>query len=131
MAIHHIGIWVQDLEAAKQFYMHYFEMTSSERYESKRQPLKTYFLSAADCLGAKIELMERHDVAANQSEERGFTYGLAHIAISVGSELQVDAITNRLRHDGFSVISEPRTTGDGFYESIVADLEGNWIEITV
>ena len=57
--------------------------------------------------------------------------GYAHIAFSVGSREKVDALTERLRSDGFKVVSGPRTTGDGYYESCIVVIEGNQIEITV
>lgn len=37
----------------------------------------------------------------------------------------------RLRTDGYHVIGEPRTTGDGYYESVVLDADGNRVEITI
>jgi lactoylglutathione lyase len=42
----------------------------------------------------------------------------------------VDSLTERLRADNYIIESEPRTTGDGFYESVILDTEGNLIEIT-
>ncbi|MBQ2480075.1 MAG: VOC family protein, partial [Treponema sp.] len=57
--------------------------------------------------------------------------GFIHIAFSVGSKEKVDALTERLKNDGFKVISGPRTTGDGYYESCILGIENNQIEITV
>jgi lactoylglutathione lyase len=57
--------------------------------------------------------------------------GLIHFAISVGSKQTVDELTERLRSDGYSIVGEPRTTGDGYYESVVLDPENNRIEITL
>lgn len=56
--------------------------------------------------------------------------GLAHFSISVGSKEAVDKLTERLRNDGYAILSNPRITGDGYYESTVADPEGNCIEIS-
>ena len=57
--------------------------------------------------------------------------GFIHGAFSVGSKEKVDELTRWLREDGYQVISGPRTTGDGYYESCILDGEGNQIEITV
>ena len=64
---------------------------------------------------------------AEQDERIGF----CHIAVSTGSAEQVRDLTERLRQDGYAVLGEPRTTGDGYYESVVADPEGNRVEITI
>lgn len=56
---------------------------------------------------------------------------IEHIAFSVGSKEKIDALTERLKNDGFKVISGPRTTGDGYYESCILGIENNQIEITV
>ena len=57
--------------------------------------------------------------------------GYAHIAFSVGSKEKVDALTAELKADGYEVVSGPRTTGDGYYESCIIAIGGNQIEITV
>jgi lactoylglutathione lyase len=57
--------------------------------------------------------------------------GIIHFAISVGSKEKVDSLTHQLRSDGYQIIGEPRTTGDGYYESVVLDPEKNRIEITI
>ena len=105
-------------------------MVSNEKYESSRHPFSSYFLKFPQKNSARIELMQKPGVHINKSKERGMIEGYAHIAISVGSAENVDFLTNQLRTDGYTVLGEPRTTGDGYYESIVEDNEGNWIEIT-
>ena len=57
--------------------------------------------------------------------------GYVHIAFSVGSKEKVDELTAHLKAEGYDVISGPRTTGDGYYESCVVVIEGNQIELTV
>ena len=57
--------------------------------------------------------------------------GFAHLAFRVGSKEKVDTLTDQLKADGFRVISGPRTTGDGYYESCILGIEDNQIEITV
>jgi len=127
MKIEHIAIWVKDLEKMKVFYQDYFNMNCNTRYENKKKGFTSYFLSFED--GARIEIMHRADIA-DQIRNRGIIQGLTHIAISVGSKEMVDGLTEKIRHDGYEIYGEPRTTGDGYYESVVLDPEGNLIEIT-
>ena len=130
MRIEHLAIWVNDLEASKDFYTKYFNLKANERYESKRHPFISYFLSFENETETRIELMQKPDIEKNNSRDRGLVHGFAHIAISIGSKEKVDALTERLRADGYKIAGEPRTTGDGYYESIIEDNDGNWIELT-
>lgn len=127
--IDHIAVWVQDLERMKDFYVRYFNMQCSERYHNPVKQFSSYFLSSEKD-GTRIELMTRADITTGAGE-RGAVFGWAHIAISVGSKEQVDALTAVLRADQYRVESGPRVTGDGYYESVIADPEGNLIEITI
>lgn len=128
MKIEHIAFWVEDLDKAKDFYLTYFDMIASERYHNPVKKFTSYFLSFKEG-GARIELMHRPDIIATTGQ-RGLMTGITHLAISVGSKEQVDLLTERLRADGFTITGEPRTTGDGYYESVVLDTEGNLVEIT-
>jgi lactoylglutathione lyase len=47
----------------------------------------------------------------------------------VGSEDVVDALANRLRNEGIPILDGPRRTGDGCYEAVILDPDGNRIEI--
>ena len=127
MNIEHIAIWTLDLEKLKDFYLKFFELKSNEKYFNPKKKFSSYFLAFES--GARIELMHRPDVS-EIIEKLETKIGLAHFAISVGSKEKVESLTDLLRKDGFNIIGEPRTTGDGYYESVVADPEGNWIEIT-
>ena len=127
MKIEHLSLWVKDLEKMKDFYVNYFAMSCSKRYTNKRKHFSSYFLSFPE--GARIELMHRPDIKS-KIEDRGNEHGLTHFAISAGSIEQVDLLTELLRSEGFSIIGEPRTTGDGYYESVILDPEGNQVEIT-
>ncbi len=129
MKIAHVAIWASDIEAMKDFYIKYFEMTCGEKYTNNQKQFSSYFLSFKDN-SAKIELMHRPDIF-EYKDKRGNTFGLAHIAISTGSKELVISMTEKLRADNFIIHGEPRTTGDGYYESVVLDPEGNIIEITV
>lgn len=127
MKIEHIAIWTSDLEKMKDFYLNFFELESNEKYYNPKKKFSSYFLSFEK--GARIELMHRPDISEFIDNMDG-KLGLAHFAISVGSKKRVDTITETIRKNGFKVIGAPRTTGDGYYESVIADPEGNWIEIT-
>lgn len=127
MKIEHIAIWVKDLEAARQFYMKYFLLTSNEKYENNKKQFSSYFLSGTE--GARLELMHMPDIL--EDKNKNHQLGFNHIAFSVGSRHKVNELTEQLRNDGFNILTEPRTTGDGYYESLVEDIEGNHLEITI
>ena len=126
MKLDHIALYVFDLELAKEFFVKYFEATANDMYHNPRTGLKTYFLTFAD--GARLEIMQRPDVRPTSYEP--MRQGYIHIAFSVGSKEKVDSLTQRLATDGYNVVSGPRTTGDGYYESCVLGFENNLIEIT-
>ncbi|MCE7055437.1 VOC family protein [Algoriphagus sp. AGSA1] len=128
MKIEHLAMWVNDLEEMKNWYCHSFSMTSGEKYQNHAKGFSSYFLSFAS--GSRIELMKRSDVQESP-QPRGMVSGLAHFAISVGSKEKVLMKTEEFREEGIKIIGEPRTTGDGYFESVIEDLEGNWIEITI
>lgn len=126
MRIEHIALWVRDLETMKRFYCSYFNMTSSEKYYNPVKEFSSYFLFFET--GARIEIMNKPGLI--QLSEQNLC-GWCHLAVSTGSKERVDSLTERLRKDGFTIEGEPRTTGDGYYESVVLDPEGNKIELTV
>ncbi|HDT9434372.1 TPA: VOC family protein [Listeria monocytogenes] len=125
MKIEHVALWTTNLEQMKQFYVIYFGATANDLYENKTKGFTSYFLSFED--GARLEIMSRTDVTGKTTGEN---LGWAHIAISTGTKEAVDELTEKLRQDGFAIAGEPRMTGDGYYESVVLDPEGNRIEIT-
>jgi len=127
MRIEHIALWVEDLERVRDFYRTYFGARSNERYHNPRKQFQSYFLSFAD--GARLELMQQPDIPPRDGPAERM--GLTHLAISLGSRAAVDELTERLRADGYPVVGEPRLTGDGYYESVVLDPEGNRLELTV
>ncbi|EAY27838.1 VOC family protein [Microscilla marina] len=127
MHIAHIAIWVNNLEKMRSFYTTYFDAISNEKYVNPRKKFSSYFLSFGRG-GCQLEIMHRPDIAQVIEQVQ---LGLAHLAISVGSKAKVDQLTQQLQNDGYQVIGAPRTTGDGYYESVVLDPEGNHVEITV
>lgn len=125
MKIDHAAVYVRDLENAKDFFVRFFAAQPGPLYHNAKAGFSSYFLSFDE--GARLELMTRPSLAASLS---GVAHGCAHVALSVGSKEQVDALTDRLRCAGYEVISGPRVTGDGYYESCIAGPENNLIEIT-
>jgi lactoylglutathione lyase len=129
MKIEHLAIWCKDLEKLKQFYVTYFSARPNDKYHNPTKNFSSYFLSFDD--GCRLELMQMPGIPDSANDAYKQFKGLVHFAISVGDKSVVDSLTDRLRKDGFEIIGEPRTTGDGYYESVVLDPEGNRIEITV
>ena len=127
MRIEHIALYVHDLERARNFFMQYLGAGSNAGYHNQKTGFRSYFLTFDD--GARLELMHKPDMT--DMPKTPSRTGYAHIAFSVGSRERVDALTAELRAAGYEVISGPRITGDGYYESCIAVIEGNLIEITV
>ena len=127
MGIDHIAVYVNDLEAAKIFFVKYFDAKPNEGYHNKITNFRSYFLSFDD--GSRLEIMTRPNM--DDPEKHLMRTGFAHLAFRVGSKEKVDTLTDQLKADGFRVISGPRTTGDGYYESCILGIEDNQIEITV
>ena len=123
--IEHIAMYVNDLEAARDFFVRYLGGESNAGYHNEATGFRSYFLTFGG--GARLELMNKPGLTGGEADRLGY----AHVAFSLGSREAVDALTERLRRDGFEVVSGPRTTGDGYYESCVAAVEGNRIELTV
>jgi lactoylglutathione lyase len=128
MKIEHLAIWVDDLELMKSFYLKYFDCTAGELYHNPVKSFYSYFLFFGR-EKTRIELMTKPGIFKPEGR-RGFAKGIAHFAISVGGKDKVNDLTERLRADQFIIEGEPRTTGDGYYESVVLDPEGNYLEIT-
>ena len=126
MKIEHLAIWVNDLEKVRSFYCKYFGAEAGPKYFNVKKNFESYFLHFKE--GCRIELMRIPHVKERTEKEM---LGLAHMAIAVGTKELVDSLTQKLRSDGLRVIGEPRTTGDGYYESVILDPEGNRIEITI
>ena len=127
MKIEHIAMYVNDLDAAKDFFVKYFDARANDGYHNKSTDFKSYFLTFED--GARLEIMNNPDI--KDLEKDATRTGYIHIAFSVGSKEKVDRLTEQLKSDGHDVISGPRTTGDGYYESCIIGIEDNLVEITV
>ena len=127
MRIDHIALYVNDLEGARDFFQKYFEAKSNEMYHNATTGFRSYFLTFSD--GARLEIMNKPSM---QDDQKALNRtGYIHLAFSVGSKENVDSLTAQMESDGWEVLSGPRTTGDGYYESCILGFEGNQIEITV
>lgn len=126
MKLNHIALYVHNLEGARKFFETYFDGKSNEMYHNPRTGLRTYFIAFPD--GCRVEIMSRPGI--NREEFNPYRQGFIHLAFSVGSKEAVDSLTRHLADDGFEVLSGPRTTGDGYYESCVRGFEDNLVEIT-
>lgn len=126
MKIEHVAIYVHELEKAKEFFEKYFAAKAGKIYHNLKTGFSSYFLTFEN--GARLEIMNRPELAESQKEL--VQAGYIHVAFSAGSKENVDLLTARLKQDGYTVISGPRVTGDGYYESAILGFEGNQIEIT-
>ncbi|MGE7887114.1 VOC family protein [Bacillus cereus] len=126
MKIEHIAIWVNDLESMRNFYMKYFNGKANSLYHNEMKQFESYFITFGS--GARLELMRKKGI---ENKPNLNITGYAHIAFSVGSEERVNELTKVLKDAGYPVLNGPRFTGDGYYESVIGDPEGNQIEITI
>ncbi len=129
MRIEHSALWVKDLETVKDFYIKYFNARANEKYVNTTENFQSYFLSFDD--ENQLEIMQRPDIPENKNDPVYQNIGFSHIAFSAGSKEAVLDLTERLKNDGYEVVSMPRKTGDGYFESCIFDPEKNRIEITV
>ncbi len=127
MRIEHIAMYVNDIEIARNFFVKYFDGKANEVYHNVKTGFRSYFVSFDD--GARLEIMNKPDMVDGEKAQN--RTGFIHVAFSVGSKERVNGLTQLLQEDGYHVVSGPRTTGDGYYESCVVAIEGNQIEITV
>jgi lactoylglutathione lyase len=127
MRIEHVAMWTEDLERLAAFYGCYFGAQVGAPYKNVAKGFESRFLSFEG--GARLEIMRTTTLAPAKHPPATQRMGLTHLAVSVGSEQKVDELTARLRSDGHTIVGNPRRTGDGYYESVVLDPDGNLIEI--
>ena len=126
MKIEHIAIWVNDIDNVCEFYRKYFGGNIQPLYHNPAKQFTSRFVTFES--GARLEIMHRPDIEPSSSLEH---LGFAHLSFSVGSKEEVDRLTRQMSDDGIQVVGQPRTTGDGYYDSVVLDPEGNRVEITI
>lgn len=125
MQIEHIGVWVKDLEEMRAFYETYFSGVAGGKYTNEKKQFQSYFLTFDS--GARLELMHTVDLTGKRANALGY----AHLAMRVETKEDLHALVDRLVEAGYALLNGPRTTGDGYYEAVIEDPEGNWIEITI
>ena len=125
--IEHIALYVNDLNAARDFFIRYLGAVSNDGYHNANTGFRSYFLHFED--GARLEIMKKPGVFSRTSSDEQMGY--AHIAFSLGSQEKVNDLTGRLKADGYEIVSGPRTTGDGYYESCIIGIENNRIELMI
>lgn len=123
MKIHHLAIWTTHLEELKDFYVSYFAGTAGPKYVNPAKGFESYFVHFET---VSLEIMRRKDITERSPQE---LLGPCHLAFELPGKAAVDELTERLRQDGFTIAGEPRTTGDGMYESVVLDPDSNRIEL--
>lgn len=127
MKIEHIAMYVNELETARDFFVKHLGGESNDGYHNEKTGFRSFFIRFED--GARLEIMNKPSM--EDIEKPVNRTGYIHIAFSVGSVEEVDRLTRQFREDGYEILSGPRTTGDGYYESCIVGIEGNQIEITV
>ncbi len=127
MHIEHIALWTNDIERLKEFYTSYFGATSAPHYTNPTKGFESVFLTFDQ--GSRMEIMKTSRLDLTEIEPGAERVGLTHFAVRVGSEQAVDELSTRLRADGYAVLDGPRRTGDGYYECVILDPDGNRVEI--
>ncbi|MFK8057348.1 MAG: VOC family protein [Saprospiraceae bacterium] len=126
--IAHLAIYCSDLETMRAFYMKHFDARSNERYTNVKKGFHSYFLSFGES-PMRLELMTRVDVVTGAETQHIERLGITHFAIQLDSKEAVNQLTDTLQKEGYRIVGAPRTTGDGYYESVVLDPEGNRVEL--
>ncbi len=127
MRVEHIGLWTTDLARAKRFYCDYLGAQAGAHYRNPAKGFESCFLRFES--GARLELMTSSTLAPLAAPAGAQRMGLTHLAVSLGSPEAVDALAARLRADGRTILDGPRSTGDGYYEAVTLDADGNRIEL--
>ena len=126
--IEHVAVWTGDIDRLRDFYVRFFGARAGGPYRNPAHAFESCFLEFDG--GARLEIMRTGQLELAEAAPGAQRRGLTHLAIAVGSEARVDALTREIAAAGHPVLDEPRRTGDGYYESVVLDPDGNRIELT-
>ena len=134
MKIEHVAIWAKDIDKVCTFYRKYFDGVVHPVYHNPAKQFTSRFVTFES--GARLEVMHRPDIDADVGTVTSPMFhvehcGLTHLSFSVASKEELDRLTQKMSDDGIQIVGQPRTTGDGYYESVVLDPEGNRVEVTV
>ncbi|WP_434669331.1 VOC family protein [Klebsiella sp. B345] len=125
MKVAHIALWTRQLEQQARFWTDFFDGQINEKYCSQTNlGFESYFVKIGEDIA--IELMSKPGLQVVTPDNN--QTGWVHLAISVNGAQQVDALAKRAESQGI-LVSPPRTTGDGFYEAVIKDPDGNLVEI--
>ena len=129
MTIDHIAIFTNQLELLRNYYEKYFGASTNNLYFNEKKQFRSYFLSFDS--GARIEIMSMPGIPANLNDTvKARHLGLIHLAFHIETIGEVDAKARQLESNGYKIIDGPRKTGDGYYEFVTLDPDGNRIEVT-
>lgn len=129
MTLEHAAIWTDNLEQLKEYYSRYFSGKANEKYSNSLNKFDSYFLTFKG--GARLELMSMPDIPANLNDTIKKQHkGIIHLAFGVETMQEVDDKARQLQAAGFTVLSGPRKTGDGYYEFETLDPDNNRLEVT-
>ena len=125
MKIAHIALWTRQLEQQARFWVAFFDGEINEKYCSQTNPgFESFFVRIGDDIA--IELMTKPGLTALTADNNHT--GWVHLAITAGGAESVGRLAKRAAEQDM-LVSAPRTTGDGYYEAVIKDPDGNLIEI--
>ena len=128
IALEHIALWTTQLERLKDFYVQYFDGIAGPRYENPSKDFASYFIAFAG--GSRLEIMQMPSIPRRLDDvHRQFT-GFIHVAFAPDSAKEIDRLTVVLQTAGCVVLERPHMTGDGYYESVILDPDGNRVELS-
>ena len=129
MTLEHVAIWTDQLEVLKDFYVNYFGGVSNQKYTNSSKQFHSYFLTFNS--GARLELMSMPGIPENANDRAIKQHkGIIHLAFGVNTVTEVDQKAVELKAAGFTILSGPRKTGDGYYEFETLDPDNNRLEVT-
>ncbi|MGB3466072.1 MAG: VOC family protein [Cyclobacteriaceae bacterium] len=127
MKIEHIALWSKDIERLSDFYVRYFDGVKGDKYTNLKKRFSSYFISFDT--GCRLEIMHNDAIPLSAVDPLIQATGITHFAFDLETEENVMRKTNLLIDDGYQLVDGPRRTGDGYFESVMLDPDGNRIEL--